>query len=70
MGMITHPQIFQPLGMGQTIPGKAVGRALAGFILSFVPHLAGGLVLGGGGLSIPSRKLSPVALRFQITDML
>jgi hypothetical protein len=36
----------------------------------FEPHLAGGLVLGGGGLSIPSRKLAPVALRFQITDML
>jgi hypothetical protein len=34
------------------------------------PHWAGGLVLGGGGLSIPSRNCSPVALCFQTTDML
>ena len=34
--------------------------------LGFQPP-AGGLVLGAGGLGIPSRKCSPVSLRFQRT---
>jgi hypothetical protein len=33
-------------------------------------HFAGGRVLAGGGLSIPKRLLSPVVLRFQITEIL
>lgn len=33
-------------------------------------YFAGGRVFAGGGLSIPNRKLSPVVLRFQITEIL